>query len=213
LRAEALGPLVLGPLTGGDELFACLPAEIAREAGGNPGYLNALRDERTGPVVERHLSALSESARELVRTAALLEPDCPAEEIAAATRQAECIAEAVRAGVLAETRGRFRFKYPIVRRVLRDGIPPAIRVTLHRRIAQRIAAAGAPPERVAAQLVAVPLDDWTCEWLTTHLPSLADRAPRAALDLLSHLNSQTSVPATLAESVAAAVGRLLGSAA
>ncbi|GLZ29296.1 hypothetical protein Lesp02_14860 [Lentzea sp. NBRC 105346] len=207
MRAE-FDTLPLGPLSPDEQRL--LVGQPSSEAAGNPRYLRALAGhEPVGPAVERHLGALPESARDTARTAALLADPCTVEELAAATGHdvATDVEEAVLAGVLNAGGG---FRYAVVRRVLRDSVPAALRATLHRQIAERIAPVSTP-ERVAAQLLAgpVPLDDWTSRWLTAHLPALAEGASRTALALLRYLADQPSVPGGLSDGVAAAVGTLL----
>jgi hypothetical protein len=79
--------------------------------------------------------------------------------------------------------------------VLYDRMPTAVRVALHRQAAEVFAADGAPVDRIADQLTAVPVpvDAWVAEWLRNHAAELINRAPTTALELLERV-AQTSFP-------------------
>jgi DNA-binding SARP family transcriptional activator/CheY-like chemotaxis protein len=222
-RASVADPLVLGVFTADEvrELVAehdPVTAELVAEAAGNPMYLTAVigevtRHDPVTPAVERHLGALGDQAYTTLRALALLDEPSTVGELAAVTGSdvTDLVARLRTAGVLAESEEHLRFRYPVVRRVLRDGVPVALRTVLHRLHAERIATSGGAAERVAAQLLAgpVPLDDWTCAWLSANLSTLADNAPLVAADVLRYVHAQPHVPDGLRESVATAVSRLL----
>lgn len=224
LRAAVPDPVVLGVFTADEvrELLAehdPVTAELVAEAAGNPMYLTAVigevtRQDPVGPAVDRHLGALGEQTRTTLRALALLDEPSTVGELAAVTGTdvTPLVARLRAAGVLlAEPADHLRFRYPVVRRVLRDSMPAALRAVRHRLHAERIATTGGAPERVAAQLLAgpVPLDDWTSAWLTANLSTLAADAPLVAADVLRYVHAQPHVPDNLRESVATAVSRLL----
>jgi hypothetical protein len=76
------------------------------------------------------------------------------------------VGEAVTAGVIGEAdtgmsgagvgAGRLAFRHGLIRKVLYGGMPRAVREALHVEAARALASAGAVPERLAAQLAAVP---------------------------------------------------------
>jgi len=106
------------------------------------------------------------------------------------------IEEAMTAGVTGETAGvagqgagagpRLAFRHGLIRQALYDGMQQPVREASHRQAARALAAAGAAPERVAAQLAAVPetADPWLLDWLADTAPQLAYRAPAVTAQLL-----------------------------
>jgi DNA-binding CsgD family transcriptional regulator len=103
---------------------------------------------------------------------------------------------AVRAGVLTDVGPTLGFRHAVIRQVLYEGLPAALRAALHLQAAQALAASGAAPERVAAQLVAGPDgesslaagagpgQEWAAGWLAANASALHNRAPQAAAQLL-----------------------------
>jgi len=119
--------------------------------------------------------------------------------------------EAIAAGLLADTGHSLVFRHPVVRRVLHDALPTALRMTLHREFAEKIAAADGPPERVAAQLLAgpVPVDAWVGGWLAEHAALICARMPVAATAVLRHATAQPTLPPAVREPLTAHLARLL----
>lgn len=94
---------------------------------------------------------------------------------------------AAAAGVIAEAGPRLGFRHGLIRQVLYEGMPAALRAALHSQAARTLAAKDAAPERVAGQLVAAPkglADGWVVEWLADVAPVLIYRAPQVAAELL-----------------------------
>ncbi len=196
---------------------------LAAQAGGNPLYLrellNALVLEKRiqvrggvadlvegGHAAPRSLSAairtrlsfLSESATTALRAATVLGNEFHVEHLSVITGQAATnligvVHEGLSAGVLGESGTALAFRHPLIRHALYEGMPAALRADLHREAARRLAAARAPAERVAQQLVAVPdvAGEWILEWLITTAPTLASRSPDIAADLLQRLRQTT----------------------
>ncbi|MCA2211855.1 BTAD domain-containing putative transcriptional regulator [Jidongwangia harbinensis] len=211
--------------------------DVLRDAGGNPYYLRHLTlaarpagDGTTPPpavvaAVTAHLDPFPDDTRQALRAVAFLcaehagsgdEPECTVSDVTAVTEQPEAevrraLAVARAAGVLGGSGTGLRFRHRIVGRVLRDGTPTALRIMVHRSFAERLAVTGAPPERVAGQLLAgpVPLDNWASRWLTTHVEDLAARAPEPAIAVLHLARGQHTVDDECRLVVTAWLARLL----
>ncbi|MET7989751.1 BTAD domain-containing putative transcriptional regulator [Amycolatopsis sp. NPDC005232] len=169
-----------------------------------------------GSRITLYLSFLSSGTRDVLRWAALLGKEFSLSDIAIATeRQATALVgaveEALAAGVLTESDELLAFRHPLLRRVLYEKTPAAMRVALHRQLAEAFQGAGASPERVAEQLAAAPVqvDPWVTRWLTEHIGTVATEAPRMAVDLLKHVVTQASLPADAREPLTATLARLL----
>ncbi|GIF96919.1 SARP family transcriptional regulator [Catellatospora citrea] len=192
-----------------------LRAELAR-AGGNPLYLREMiealvRDkalEGNGPVRElradvtttapslvaaitRRLDSLSEPTVRTLRLAALLRREFdaghwsevsgrPMTELAAATE------EAVAAGVLAAAGERLTFRHDVIRQVLADQLPVAVRHGLHRHAARALAQLGAGVDEVSPHLLATSgqVDGWALTWLAGLPEAMLYAAPDVAVELL-----------------------------
>jgi DNA-binding CsgD family transcriptional regulator len=102
--------------------------------------------------------------------------------------------EACAAGVLAESGSGLGFRHPLIRAALYDEIPAPLRAAWHRDVGRALAEAGAPPDRVARQLLQAvdgpgdapgPMDDWVLDWLTRTADPLVHQAPKVAAELLT----------------------------
>jgi predicted ATPase len=118
---------------------------------GVPGSLAAAIAER--------LAALAQDAVDVLRWAAVLGvefavPDLEVVSGRSAGALMGIVDVAANAGVLADAGPRLRFRHGLIRQVLYEGIPTALRAALHVEAARALADAGAGPERVAAQLAA-----------------------------------------------------------
>jgi DNA-binding SARP family transcriptional activator len=221
--ARALG----GPRSG-----PALPQLAAELGAGNPRHLRAvvtaaargeplpIGDHPAGAVpaeltaaVAAHLEPLTGATRDVLRAAAFLGGDPTPAELAAVTGApvAAAVEEALGAGLLSPAGPGLAFRHPLVRRVLHDGTPTAIRLLLHREYAEKLAVGGHPPERVAGQLLAgpVPVDDWSCRWLADTLDHLHGRAPDLAVALLRHATRDEAVTDELQIDLAARLARLV----
>jgi DNA-binding CsgD family transcriptional regulator len=164
----------------------------AKLAGGSvPGSLSAAIADRlgfvTGPV------------REVLRAAALLGADFAVPDLAIVLGRSvpdliPAVDEARAVGVLAESGNGLGFRHPLIREALYDDMPAPLRAAWHRDAGRALAAAGAPPDRVARQLlraadglrdVAGPVDDWMLDWLARTADLLVGQAPGVAAELLS----------------------------
>jgi hypothetical protein len=212
--------------------------DLGRTAAGNPLYLRDVIEALNGedvpaggsdlrpaipaaavPVLNQRLSFLTVPAAEALRWAALLdEPFSPLDLAAALDRPAcrldDLLAELRAAGLLVYSRGKLAFRHPVIRQALYAKMPGSIRVALHRQLAEALDDAGAPAERVAAQLLAAPspVDLWFHDWLARELCTLAPRSPMAAVRLLHQANTSSTsstVPATSREALTVATTRLM----
>lgn len=197
------------------------PREVRRllaDAGGNPYYLRHLAAQPPGAgpealvaAVGLHLAPFTEEARQLLRAVAFLSAHemrapgeqragCTIPELAAVTGRepgalGRALSPALAAGVLVAAGEHLAFRHRVVARVLHEGTPAGLRITLHRSFAERIAAAGGAPEQVVAQLLVgdVPLDAGIATWLTAQVEPLAARAPQMAITVLQRARAQYPV--------------------
>ncbi|EME54975.1 BTAD domain-containing putative transcriptional regulator [Amycolatopsis decaplanina] len=224
---------LLAELTGADPSPALL--ELARGAAGNPLFVRDLVNALDGnespettttegrpvfpqPALEtigRRLGFLSAAASELLRWAALLDRFFTRADLAAAlgrpvTELDHVVAEVEAVGLVTRTRGKLTFRHPVVRESLYARTPTAIRLALHRQLAEALADVGAPVERVAFQLLAapIPVDKWFCTWLAREVYQLAPRAPLATMRLLQRVNTSGAVPSALRETLGIATARI-----
>jgi DNA-binding CsgD family transcriptional regulator/tetratricopeptide (TPR) repeat protein len=160
-------------------------------SGSVPGSLSAVIADRlgfvTGPV------------REVLQAAALLGVEFTVSDLAivlgrGAADLLPAVDEACAVGVLAESGTRLGFRHPLLRAALYDEMPASLRAAWHRDAGRALAAAGAPPDRVARQMLravdasggtAEPMDEWTLDWLAATADSLVGQAPGVAAELLS----------------------------
>ncbi|WP_290058341.1 BTAD domain-containing putative transcriptional regulator [Amycolatopsis solani] len=169
-----------------------------------------------GSRITLYLSFLSSGTRDTLRWAAMLGREFSLSDIAVATERPPtalvgAVDEAIASGVLVESGDRLAFRHPLVRRVLYEKTPAAMRVALHRQLAEAFAAAGAPAVRVAEQLAAAPaqVDPWVTTWLLEHIGTVATETPRMAVDLLRHAVTQGTLPPDARETLTATLARLL----
>ena len=172
-------------------------AELA--SGSAPSSLSAAIADRldfvTGPV------------REVLRAAALLGMDFAVPDLAAVLGRGvadliPAVNDACAVGVLAETGDGLGFRHPLIRAALYDEMPAPVRAAWHRDAGRALAAAGAPPERVARQVLqavdrpggtAEPVDEWLLTWLTGAADSLLGQAPGVAAELLGQAVASSPV--------------------
>jgi DNA-binding CsgD family transcriptional regulator len=102
--------------------------------------------------------------------------------------------EACAAGVLAESGHSLGFRHPLIRAALYDEMPAPVRAAWHRDVGRALAEAGAPPDRVARQMLravsgggdpAEPMDEWMLDWLARTADPLVRQAPGVAAELLT----------------------------
>ena len=162
-------------------------AELAR--GSVPGSLSAAIADRVGFVAD--------PVREVVRAAALLGADFAVPDLATVLGRSvadlvPAVEEACTVGVFAESGHGLGFRHPLIRQALYEEMPAAVRAAWHRDAGRALAEAGAPPDRVARQLLAAdgpaepgqPADEWMLDWLARTADLLVGQAPGVAARLL-----------------------------
>lgn len=141
------------------------PAVLRRLSGahGNPfltvqllaGLFEPAVDGTEGPAVptglldgvRRRVTATSQHCRDLVRTAAVIGPDCRLTDVAEligvpAARLTEALVEAINAGLLTDDGGVVRFRHELLRQAVYEDLPPSGRRALHRAVAEHLLACG-----------------------------------------------------------------------
>jgi len=205
---------------------------ILDDAGGNPYYLRHLAVAGPGgdglaTAVGTHLTSFTDQTLQVLRAVAFLSAyeldapgtlpaGCTVAALAAVTDRAlpdlaRELDPALAAGVLTRSGDRLAFRHRVVARTLHEGVPAALRITLHRTFAERIAAGGGPSDQVVAQLLTgdVPLDDSVGAWLVEHVERVAERAPRIAIAVLRRAGAQAGLDPELRLSLNVWLARLL----
>jgi DNA-binding CsgD family transcriptional regulator len=176
-------------------------AELA--SGSAPRSLSAAIADRLGFVAG--------PVREVLRAAALLGMDFAVPDLAIVLRRGvadliPAVDEACAVGVLAESGHGLGFRHPLIRAALYDEMPAPVRAAWHRDAGRALAEAGAPPDRVARQMLRAvggpgdatePMDEWMLDWLARTADSLVGQAPGVAAELLTR--AVTSSPADSAQ--------------
>ena len=137
-------------------------------------------------------------AKVVLRAAALLGVDFELPDLAAVLGRDVPdlllpLEEARAAGVLTGSDGILGFRHPLIRAALYDEMAATLRAAWHRDAAQALAAAGAPPDRVARQLLragsadgaAATADQWMMDWLAGAADFLVGQVPGVAAELLA----------------------------
>jgi DNA-binding CsgD family transcriptional regulator/tetratricopeptide (TPR) repeat protein len=196
LAAGAAGnPLYITELVAALDRSASLTVTgrgAAKLAGGSaPTSLSAAIADRLGFVAG--------PSREVLRAAALLGTDFAVSDLATVLGRTvpdllPAVDEACAFGVLADRGSGLGFRHALIRAALYDEIPAAVRAAWHHDAGRALAAAGAPPDRVARQLlraadgsggVAGPMDKWMLDWLARTADQLVGQAPGVAAELLT----------------------------
>lgn len=202
----------------GSPIGPVLRAELTR-AGGNPLYVKELVDalvrddlvDRPGGVSEvrpgagttpdslttaigRRLRFLSAPTVRTLRLATMLGHEFDPGELRLVTRQPmtellTMVDEAVAAGVLHNAGDRLAFRHELIRQVLQEQTPPAVRGGLRQQIAWQLAEAGAGMEVVGRHLLAVPgqPDRWVSVWLAGVPEPMLHVVPRMSVELLTRV--------------------------
>ena len=108
--------------------------------------------------IAAHLGFVAGPVREVLRAAALLGTDFAVRDLALVLGRGvvdliPAIGEACTAGVLAESGHGLGFRHSLIRAALYDEIPAPVRVAWHHDAGRALAEAGAPPDRVARQML------------------------------------------------------------
>ena len=167
-------------------------AGIAVLAGGSaPGSLSAAIADRLDFVVG--------PVREALWAAALLGTGFAVTDLATVLGRnvadlVPVVDEACAVGVLAESGHGLGFRHPLIREALYEKMSAPVRAAWHRDAGRALAAAGAPADRVARQMLratggpggaAEPVDKWMLDWLARTADQLVGQAPGVAAELLT----------------------------
>jgi DNA-binding CsgD family transcriptional regulator len=145
--------------------------------------------------------------REVVRAAALLGMDFAVPDLAIVLGRGvadliPAVDEACAVGVLAESGHGLGFRHPLIRAALYEEMPAPVRAAWHHDAGRALAEAGAPPDRVARQMLravgqpggtAEVMDEWMLGWLAGTADLLVGQAPGVAAELL--MRAVASCPA------------------
>ncbi len=185
---EALTPLCRSchALTGGNPFFLRELAGALREASlGRAADVLAAAPGGVVASVRSRLARFPQPAQQLAGAAAVVGDGALVRHAAAIAelddREAAEAADALRAGrILAASRA-LQFVHPIIRSAVHEQLSAAVRSDGHERAARMLAAEDAPPERVAAHLLAT--EPRGSEWVCDRLRDAAREAvPRGAPD-------------------------------
>ena len=197
--------------------------ELAEQAAGNPFYLTQLATAADGRItpallaaVTEHLAILSDDTRHALRAIAFLGDDCVVTDLPAVTGRSvpeliPAIESALESGLLIENGLSLELRHPLVRRVLHEAVPTALRVMVHREFAEKLATAGIGPQRVLAQLSAgpVPVDAWVADWLIRNAEQISIELPEQAVAVFRHATAQPNLDAEVRELLTAYLSRVL----
>jgi DNA-binding CsgD family transcriptional regulator len=183
-----------------DELLRTVAAEGVPPTDEGAAQVRALVPEAVSRSILLRLSRLPPEAAALAQAVAVL-GEAPLADAAALARisidEGGRAADALRAaGVLAD-RDVLAYSHPIVRATVYEDTPRAERGRMELRAAQLLLAAGAPPERVSAHLLAAPpsRETWVVEPLRLAAANaLAKGAPKSAVRYL--LRALAELPPT-----------------
>jgi DNA-binding CsgD family transcriptional regulator len=178
-----------------------LVAALARSPGvtitgaGAAELTNGSAPSSLSAAIADRLGFVSGPVREVLRAAALLGVDFAVPDLAIVLGRGvadlvPALDEARAAGVLAESGDGLGFRHPLIRAALYDEISVPVRTAWHRDAGRALAEAGAPPDRVARQLLQAvrgtvePMDEWMLSWLVRTAEPLIGQAPKVATELL-----------------------------
>ncbi|WP_326764035.1 tetratricopeptide repeat protein [Streptomyces sp. NBC_01591] len=187
-----------GALGNNEEETELGPATPAR-SGTDGGWAEVEQMSLSEAIADR-LAFLTADTRDMLRTAALLGPAFGITDLTLllglpAMALAAPVHEAVAAGVLEPADGnRLRFRHGLIKQVLYQSVPAALRIAIHRDAAQTLIAQRTSVERVAELLLSAAdaADGWEVDWLVDNAATLIRRAPEAATSLLKRAVAHTS---------------------
>jgi DNA-binding CsgD family transcriptional regulator len=194
------GPSLLGQVAGagGNPLFVTeLVAALQRDGSTRLGPDGRVEVTTLGippalPLLLLHrLSFLAPATLELLRVASVLGSSFVVTDLALVTGRPTAgllgmLEEAMAAGILEPRDAQLGFRHDLLREALYHDLPAPLRQGLHLDAGRALAAAGAPAEQVAEQLVrgASAGDTQAVAWLQRAARRAAPRAPAVAVELL-----------------------------
>lgn len=147
-------------------------------------------------VVLQRIADLPIASVEVVHATAVLAGEVPADLLAAVAGVdvaglAAAIRPAIRSGILEDGPDGLRFRHDLVQEVIYDNVPATLRAALHRDVARRLAAAGAPASIVAEHLWngGTPGDVEAVDGLERAAAEASVRSPSVAVDLFRRAES------------------------
>jgi DNA-binding CsgD family transcriptional regulator/tetratricopeptide (TPR) repeat protein len=203
---------------GNPSLLAELVGGVADDSavevsGGRAVLVSARLPGRMRRLAQRRLDGLSQRARDLVVTAAVLGPSFRLEDAAemlgeTAAALLPAVTEAMGAGILAAAGDAFSFRHPLLGRAVGEMIPGPARTALHRQYGQILLGRGETGVLAAGHLLAAayPGDPASLADLDAAAAQTLPSAPQTAADLALRALELTppADPAALPRAVAAA---------
>jgi len=174
------------------ELLGALMQEGAVEvAGGRAEVARVTLPPTLRLTILRRVSFLPGATLQALRDASILGSVFSLTDLAIVTGRTAValsvsLAEAIRAGVLADDGPRLRFRHDLIRDALYEDLPESVRRGLHREAGQRLAQSAAPAPQVAGHLAraATAGDAEAVAWLTRAAREAAGTSPAVAANLL-----------------------------
>ena len=209
LACDAAGnPAVLTELISGLRADGAVQVTCGRAA-----LVSAHLPRRMHLVARRRLDGLSERARHLLVTAAVLGPSFRLEDTAEMLGETPAmllptVEEAMGAGIMTAAENTFSFRHELLRRAVSDMIPRPARKALHRQYGQILLNRGGSAALAAGHLLqaAHPGDPASLADLDAAAAQTLQSAPQTAADLAYRAREMTppADPGALSRSVAAA---------
>ena len=188
-------------------------AKAVRVTDDHAVLVSTLLPRRVHRVAQRRLDGLSQPARHLLVTAAVLGPSFRLEDAAemlgeTAAALLPTVEEAMDAGIIAAAGNAFSFRHQLLRRAVGEMIPRPARKALHRQYGQILLGRGEPAALAAGHLLeaAHPGDAASLADLDTAAAQTLRSAPQTAADLALRALELTppADPGALSRAVAAA---------
>jgi DNA-binding CsgD family transcriptional regulator len=209
LAAEAAGnPSLLAGLIGG-----LRDDDAVRLTGGRAVLVSGRLPRRVYQVARQRLDGLSERARHLLVTGAVLGPSFRLEDAAEMLGETPAallpaVDEAMAAGIITAAGNVFCFRHQLLRRAVGDMIPWPGRKALHRQYGHLLLSRGEPAVQAAGHLLQAvhPGDQTSLADLDTAVMQTSRSAPQTAANLALHALELTPAadPGALPRAVAAA---------
>jgi DNA-binding CsgD family transcriptional regulator len=174
-----------------DELITGLREDHAVQVtGGRAALLSARLPQRIHRLAQRRFDGLSQRARQLLVTAAVLGPAFRLEDAAEMLGETPArllpeVEEAMDAAIMTADGHEFTFRHPLLQRAIGELIPRPARTALHRQYGEILLSRGEPAARAASHLLqaAHPADRASLAVLDKAAAQTLRSAPQVAADL------------------------------